>query len=285
MTAEDDDIIMEKAVSNTLFSIRSNNTIIVDNYYEVIPISQNNDFVNYNLNNINTLEINPLKSLFDRDGQYLFHCEYNSQTLSECNLEFNYFTLDTNRSEYGYIKRGTNMQDAIDSTPTFKYRKYNTLDTGGEEEKGHDKLSMVYSFYDKDIYVDNGRTTVFNAPSSIYPYTQLNINDTTFTKNGAFSGPAPCIADKIYIKQDQQGRYQNGRYLCTWLSASSPTQSGIWVDRYYYPDYTTKEAALAASPIFNITYEKSVEKLLNIMHLEKYLVICLRSWIRSIQKL
>ena len=52
------------------------------------------------------------------------------------------------------------------------------------------------------------------------------------------------------------------QYLCTWLSGS-PGGEGLWVDRYYYPDYTTKEAALNGKTIYQITYLEAIEKLIN----------------------
>ena len=64
----------------------------------------------------------------------------------------------------------------------------------------------------------------------------------------------------MYRLDDDSIEKDNVTYLCTWLSGGIGQES-IWVDRYYYPDYTTKEEALAASPIFNVTYEKAVENI------------------------
>ena len=235
------------------------NTIYVDYNFEDIGTSQNNDFISYKTGALNTLHIDTERSLFDEKGQYLFHCEYNDQDITSGQIKFNFFTLDTNRSEYGFVKRGASLFNALDSIPTFKHRTYNTLDTGNNEEGGNDKMSLIYTFYDKDIYIENGSTTIFRAPSSIYPFTKLNINDTTFTKNGAFSGPSPQIADKVYIKQDQPEQYNNGRYLCTWLSAGNPEATGVWVDRYYYPDAVTKQQALGDVPKYYPSFFDNID--------------------------
>ena len=260
MSASGSDIIMSKIKPDARFVATGSNTISINYNFINITNSQNNDFVNYEVNKFNTLTINPFKSLFDQEGQYIFHCEYNSQELVNCNLEFNFFTLDTSRSEYGYIKRGTNKLDSLESFPTFTYKEYNTFDTGGDMEGGNDKMSLVYTFYDKDIYIENGRTTVFTAPSTIYPFEKLNINDTTFAKNGAFSGPSPVLADKFFVKQNQPDIYQNGRYLCTWLSAASPGQPAVWVDRYYYPDAVTKYNALGEIPRYLPSFIDNVDE-------------------------
>lgn len=249
------------AVNIESVEANSNNTIYIDLNYEEIFQLQNNDFVSYRTGAINTLSINNDRSLFDQKGQYLFHTEYNDFDIDSNQIMFNFFTLDTNRSEYGFIKRGTNMVDAPDDTPTFNYRAYNTLDTGLDQEQGNDKLSLAYTFYDKDIAIKNGTTTVFKAPESIYPFDRLNINDTTFIKNGALSGPEPVLSDRIYIKRTQTDQYENGRFLCTWLSANSFEEPGVWVDRYYYPDVISKRDALFGLAIFEPSFNDSVDTL------------------------
>ena len=50
-------------------------------------------------------------------------------------------------------------------------------------------------------------------------------------------------------------------YLCTWLSGGIGKR-GVWVDRYFYPDLTTKEEALGGVGSFNITYDQAVENLI-----------------------
>lgn len=238
-----------------------NNIFNIDLNFEVIKHQQNLDFISYKTRALNTLSVNSERSLFDQDGQYIFHTEYNDQDINSNQIKFNFFTLDTNRSEYGFIKRGTNMVDAEDTTPTFNYRQYNTLDTGLDQEQGNDKMSLTYTFYDKDIFIKNGTTTAFNAPPSIYPFEKLNINDTTFIKNGALSGPTPGLSDRVYIKRQDSSQYTNGRFLCTWLSAGSFEEPGVWVDRYYYPDVISKREAIYGLEQFSPSFDDSVDTL------------------------
>ena len=238
-----------------------NNIFNVDLNFEVIQHQQNIDFVSYSTRALNTLTINTDKSLFDQNGQYIFHTEYNDQDINSNQIKFNFFTLDTSRSEYGFIKRGTNMVNADDTTPTFNYRLYNTLDTGLDQEQGNDKMSLTYTFYDKDIFIKNGTTTAFNAPPSIYPFEKLNLNDTTFIKNGALSGPTPGLSDRVYIKRQDSTQYNNGRFLCTWLSAGSFQDPGVWVDRYYYPDVISKREAIYGLDQFTPSFDDSVDTL------------------------
>jgi hypothetical protein len=67
----------------------------------------NKSFVAYNNNKTSNLILDTINSSFDEDGQYVFTTAYN--TISSNSLPINYFTLDTNRSEFNYVKRGSNM--------------------------------------------------------------------------------------------------------------------------------------------------------------------------------
>ena len=258
LTGEGDDITMKAIVGRSLDTNILNSIFIEDTFEDLIQV-QNNNFISYKTGFTNNLTIDPVNSIFDQDGQYIFHIEYNDQHLQSGQVKFNFFTLDTSRSEYGYIKRGTSMTEALNTIPTFKQRNYTTLDTGNSEEGGHDKMSLVYNFYDKDIYIPNDTTTAFNAGPSLYPFEKLNINDTSFVKNGAFSGPGPDIADKIFIKQDQPEQYKNGRYLCTWLSAGDANTTGVWVDRYYYPDVLDKYESLEFNEKYSSSFNNNVD--------------------------
>ena len=258
LTADGDEITMVKSTGRSL-NINILNSIYIEDPFENLIQSQNNDFVSYKAGFTNDLSIDIDKSLFDQNGQYIFHLEYNSQDLASGNLTLNFFTLDVNRSEYNFIKRGTSMVDTLNTIPSFIQRNYTTLDTGNSEEGGHDKMSLVYNFYDKDVFVTNDTTTIFTAPSTLYPFEKININDTSFVKNGAFSGPDPIIADKVFIKQNQPSQYKNGRYLCTWLSAGGANDPGVWVDRYYYPDVVEKFEDLSGEEKYSASFTNSVD--------------------------
>ncbi len=153
----------------------ANNLIFIDYSNDVVPSSINNSFVSYNNNDRDRLIIDTSNSSYENNGQYLLHTNYN--TISSDKLDLNYFTLDNNRSEYSFIKRGSNMFDTPFGIPSFDYRDYNTLHSGNEQERGTEKLQLNYVFYDKDIAIKNDADTFFSAPSSIYPYERLNVND------------------------------------------------------------------------------------------------------------
>lgn len=218
----------------------------------------NKSFISYNNNKSSNLILDTLTSSFNENGQYVFTTAYN--TISAESLPLNYFSLDTNRSEFNYIKRGSNMVDSPNGLGQ-DYREYYNLNSGNNQEKGLDKINLNYCFYDKDVFIENGTDTFFVAPSSIYPYERLNINDSQFVYNGAFAGPTPTLSDKIFIKRQNTTQYDNGRYLCTWLSGGVLGEAGVWVDRYYYPDKISKIAAMSATSTYTPSFYDNVDAL------------------------
>lgn len=216
----------------------------------------NKSFASYNNQKTTNLILNTADSNFDENGQYMFVANYNS--ISADKMPINYIALDTNRSEFNFIKRGSSMVESsvgVGQDP----REYYGIYAGNDQEKGLPKLNLTYSFYDKDVFIVNGTDTHFTAPSSMYPYEKLNLNDTQFAFNGAFAGPTPNLADKIFVKRQNSTQYDNGRYLCTWLSGGTLNTQGIWVDRYYYPDKISKDAALSAAALYSPSFFDSVD--------------------------
>jgi len=234
-----------------------NNLINIDYNLDTNKQFLDNSFVSYSSQNASNLTLDTQRSSFDDNGQYMFITNYN--TISSDKMPINYFALDTNRSEFNFIKRGSNLIDTPYGLPGYENRDYNNLYLGNDQEGGLTNPILNYTFYNKDVFITNGTDTFFQAPSSIYPYTKLNLNDSTFVNNGAFAGPSPNLSDKIFIKRSNSTQYDNGRYLCTWLSGSSLEEAGIWVDRYYYPDKITKTAALSSSSRYAPALNDSVD--------------------------
>jgi hypothetical protein len=94
----------------------------------------------------------------------------------------------------------------------------------------------------------------------MYPFTNLNINDSRFVDCGAYAFDTPLYADKVYQLNTNNYSVDGSVYLCTWLSGS--TSSKVWVDRYYYPDVISKQAALLEKGVFDITYDQAIENLI-----------------------
>jgi hypothetical protein len=97
----------------------------------------------------------------------------------------------------------------------------------------------------------------------MYPFEQLNINDTKFIDNGSFAHVSPEYADKIYHISDDITLNANSQHLlCTWLSGSQWSDNKVWVDRYYYPDLIDKASALFEIPELLSTYDSYIETLI-----------------------
>tara|TARA_R110002012_G_scaffold141520_2_gene299304 strand:- start:4368 stop:6779 length:2412 start_codon:yes stop_codon:yes gene_type:complete len=211
----------------------------------------NASFITYNFGK----KINNDKSNFQLTSNYLLYSSSNNPCLN-----FNLLNL----------KNIANTQDQFTSSNTLlstpdanvfceNLREYTSIFSDIDSEK-NEVLSLNFVYNNYDINIKPG-TTYFTTPSSIAPFNKLNINDTKFTDCGAFAFPAPDFADKVYNLDDDSVKAENVTYLCTWLSGGVG-ERGIWVDRYFYPDLVSKEAALAGSPSYNITYTQAVENLI-----------------------
>lgn len=215
--------------------------------YDDIQPKLKSSWVSYKNTKLNTLELDSQYSNFEQSNQYLLHTNYT--TLSNNTLTFNYITLNNHKSEKHFQKRGSSLIEGDFRVPDTDFREYITLNTGNSQELGNDNISLVYVWYDKDILVKNNATTFFTTTSSVYPYDQININDTKFVNNGAFAATIPALADKIFALRTQTSTFNNGRYLCTWLSGGGNRQRGVWVDRYFYPDRLSKDASITVSSL------------------------------------
>jgi len=224
--------------------------------YEEVKYNPDSAYVSYDVFNSNTLKIKTDKSSFSYPTQFIL---YTPLSLIGSEIITNILPLQNNFSEKGFVKRGTNMIGGFEDIPKTQFREYTNLFTGNDQEGGNDNISLTYVFFDKDIKVENGRDTFFKTPSSIYPYERLNINDTTFIDNGALAGNSPLLADKIFSRKHKTQLYNNGRYLFTWLSAANPTDKGLWVDRYYYPDATKKLDQLVDNDSHNSSFLDNVD--------------------------
>lgn len=252
------DILTFQQITNATLVTSPNNVIKINYSIKELEPKEYSSWVSYNVNKQNDLALNENKSIFDRKDQYLLHTNVN-ESLND--LKLNYITLNNIRSEKNYVKRGTNMINSNPAVPGVEFREYMSLQTGNSQELGNDNIALTYVWFDKDIKVKNGSDTIFTAPSSLYPYTKLNINDTKFVENGSLAGLTPRLSDNIYQLRKNNTVYNNERYLVTWLSGGT-NSPGLWVDRYYYPDYITKRAALSTLPIYSPSYSDPVDSLI-----------------------
>lgn len=210
----------------------------------------NSSFITYNNNDNN---INDIKSAFDLENNFLLH---------------NKIEDGTRITDIIVLKNQMDIRDKLTSSNNLlsgegiyanNMRNYTSINDTILSEQSTD-LELNYTFNNLHYTITPGKTR-FVAPSSMYPFTTLNINDTKFVDCGAFSFDVPAFADKVY-QMNRLTQYNNQHYLCTWLSGSPMSDDKIWVDRYYYPDLIDKAAALAGKPIFQMTYDDIIENLI-----------------------
>lgn len=211
----------------------------------------NTSFISYNNDDNN---INPLKSVSNLTNNFLLH---------------NNVTDPDKVTDIIVLKNQMDVRDKISSSNNLlsgegiyanNMRNYTSINDSIPTETSTD-LELNYVFSNVHYEIKPGKTT-FVAPSSMYPFTSLNINDTKFVDCGSFSFDFPAYADKVY-KMNRRVDYNDQHYLCTWLSGSPMSDVKVWVDRYYYPDLITKAEALTGKHIFNPTYQDLIEQLID----------------------
>lgn len=209
---------------------------IVDNnlqFSEITSLSSNNiididqnilNNVNYNTSwgvySDNGVHLNKDKSYYNLTNNLLVNSIY---TYSDGNsVDVDLLTLKNQITTKNYVDNGDSFRDV-------NFREYTKLFTGTNQEGGNNSISINYNYLTTDIKIVPGRN-VFTTPESIYPFKQLDINDSSFAINGAFGGKQPSLADRIY-KVNNNDLLQS----YSWLSCNDMDDKGIWLTRYYNP--------------------------------------------------
>jgi hypothetical protein len=155
------------------------------------------------------------------ESQALIHHQYNRDG------GFNFIPLKTNLTYKGNSVRGNNTNYSDDNYPDVDYRTYTAINSGLNQEKGNDNITLSFTFTDQEYEVNGGQTLTFTIDKrnygelpTLFPHEQININDTKFVKNGAFASSVPYFSDRVKMLQDgglPKGTPNNATYLCTWL--------------------------------------------------------------------
>ena len=214
-----------------------------------LNIGPNTSFIRYE-NESNLIDIS--SSDFDLTNNFLLH----SQTTGGFT---DFLVLKNQLAKNDVFTNSNNLLSSNYINPVNEFREYTSITSPIDSETSSD-LELNYVFYNEVYKIESG-TTTFTAPSSMYPFTKLNINDSKFTKSGAFSFTTPQHADKV-CRLNVDKNFNGMSLLCTWLSGSPSGDNKVWVDRYYYPDLITKAAALEGKGYFDITYDDNIESLI-----------------------
>lgn len=213
-----------------------------------LPDFINQQYINYVSDGV---AISPDNKFTGISNNYLLCRNHTEDNLYDIML------LKNQTSEVGEV--GTfNSLGLSGSNITTDYREYTSLNSNIDQLEDS-VLTLNYVCYNQSFIIVPGINR-FQTSDTLFPFSVLNIADTTFIENGAFGSPTPKYADKVY-KENVNNIGERATYLCTWLSYDSVTDKCLWLDRYYYPNLTTKEQTLTAA-IYNNTFESYVEKLI-----------------------
>lgn len=214
----------------------------------------NTSWVSYKPDEVENLVVNTAKSVTGLKNNNILHFEYeNIDDISV--VDVNAFKLKNAYTNKFVTKRGNCLISSSLKTPVPFFREYTTISTGGDQEAGYRDLTLNYIFHNYDLRFNPGVRTEFTTPSSLYPYDQINVNDTNFATDGAFGFDTPILSDRITTKNSLNTTDVYGSYLTTWLSGST------WLDRYYFPDIVTRQNALSGIALYNPTFENVVSQL------------------------
>jgi len=225
--------------STTKFSI--DNINIIQDIHPKIDTS----WVSYkDFNN----KIDNSRSIFNQSTNYFLSTQYSNITGDY--IELNMLPLKNALSNDNTIMRGDYMtQYNSEKIPNVDLRSYEGMQTGSFEEKGNTDISFTYTYYNQNFKFYPDTYNTFTTPKSLYPYTQININDTLFARCGSFPGDSPHTADRLYTANEGvMPGAATGEYLCTWLSGGGGGAS-VWLDRYYIPEAINKFNALSSSAV------------------------------------
>ena len=218
----------------------------------------------------NTQGINVDKSTQNINSNLLLHSQYT--TNSDDTIDLNALSLKNTNTPENYQSRNNPFQASKSQFLTeddVSMRDYKALFTGSNQTLGDDNITVGYESYTTDIVLKGDTVTYFHVPQNLYPFKELNVNDSGLIQAGAIAGDHPVKSDKIFKKLASAKNTSpfgsvtdetDGTFLCSWLSgATDISVQPIWVDRYYNPTKTTFINALTTRSLQAITYSTVFE--------------------------
>ena len=220
--------------NNQLFRLRNNVTTLND------KLSTSNYVYKKSLNKSKLL-VDEQKSVYNFNSNFLINSEYYNIDSYKLKMDLSLLNLKNQKTTSNTQSQG----GLFLNEQKFKHRYYENLFTGVNQETGNQYIGLGYSSYTTSKKLLRDAITYFHIPLDIYPYNQLNINDSSLIESGAISSNTPYYSDKVFKKLNDY-KYsspygdvtntQTNAFLCTWLSGGdNMNDKGVWVDRYYNP--------------------------------------------------
>ena len=235
---------MSQIIKNNTF-ILSRNVTDQNTYHNM-----NSSFITYTDSSLAT-DVDGI--VYDKSNNFVIHRSLEDDRAS---IVFAKNRLDENGTSFTF-QTSDSFTNNLNGDNLNNHRVYSAI-FQDIDTKEDDTLNLGYVTYDRAYPIKTGYTP-FRTPTSMYPYTSIDINDTSFSKTGAFYSDSPIYADKI--RTDIVPTEDGYQYACTWLSGNF-VDDAVWVDRYYYPNYIQKEEAISLNSALLVTYNEYVEDLI-----------------------
>jgi len=160
----------------------TNKTIRMDQELNLlVPSPYNASFITYDTNR----NIDNQRSDFKLPSNYLLYSSSN-----RADQEFNIFNLKNIANTQDQFTSSNNLLSTSEtSIYSQNLREYTSLLSDVDSEN-NEVLAINFVYNNFDIIIPPG-TTYFTTPSSMVPFTALNINDSKFANCGAFYYPRP----------------------------------------------------------------------------------------------
>lgn len=227
------------------------NVFTFRNYIKTVSFDNiDASWTSYDISNLNEINLDESKTATNLTNNFIVDAQYNN--IQGNALPANLLMLKNQLSRDNIANKGDYTKLFNATQPGVQYRDYTSFAAGVDCENNAGEIAVNYTYYSIDYIAKPDEYTLFSTADSMYPYSVLNVNDSSISQNGAIGASYPYLADKIFKKDYFNPDNAFGLYLCTWLSAGSINSPAIWMDRYYNPQITTAGIAMQAnSPAYN----------------------------------
>lgn len=266
----EDKLVLLKDIGGYTYQIRSYNNslsaVVITNepssifnfYFSVDTNLSINETSSYNSSYITylpqTVFVDEVKSNYNLNNNYLLFRNLNNENLNKINT----LVLKNQMNDLNTLSKSNNL--CLSSELTISDLRTYTCISNDISQLEDEGMSLNYVFYNKSVSINPGLNYI-KTEKSLFPFSQININDTKLAKSGAFASISPLYSDKIY-RYDENNINEKYIYLCTWLSGAPNSANNTWVDRYYYPNLLTKQAAISSVALYSPTYDQYIEQVI-----------------------
>ena len=254
--------------------------IIKTSYRGSQKLNFKNDFIYYDKSLVKDFIVNDSVTVNDVPQNHLLYYNYQSQYnfLTGSTAVIDFFKTKNVLSDDYYV----NNQLPFGQNDVIQ-RNYTNILSKQNSELYNGALQFNYNYYTKEYSFLPDVATKFTLPETLYPYKDINIDDSNLTNSGAYGGLTPVFSDKVTKWLDinlNAVNYNeaNGIYLYSWLYTDSAQLTSYWLDRYYYPKATSINIAYSGQPYQIYNYQSGLSAFLSANNIsQNYMYYDIRS--------